>query len=146
MLQQVRLGQFKPALTIALSVLFTVASNREDSARVVVATVLQALVPVLTVDQVKSPVLPALLSLIDSGVPAVVKAAVKALTALLAGVGDKACVDAIDKEVTVILERGPKQVGVARVVAIGLRVCFPGGVGRCVWVCTLLLLHGAARG
>ncbi len=38
---QVRVGSFKPALAIVLSVLYTVASNKEDSARVVVASLLQ---------------------------------------------------------------------------------------------------------
>jgi hypothetical protein len=57
---QVRVGSFKPSLLVVLSLLYSVASNKEDGARAVVAGVLQALVPVLTPEQIKSPVLPAL--------------------------------------------------------------------------------------
>jgi hypothetical protein len=109
---QVRVGAFKPALLVVLSVLYATASNKEDSARVVVASLLQALVPVLSPDQVKSPVLPALQSLIESGSAPVVKAAVKSLTALFASVSDRSCLDTLSREVTSVLERGPKLVRV----------------------------------
>jgi hypothetical protein len=118
---QVRVGSFKGTLLVALSVLYATASNKEDGARVVVASLLQALVPVLSADQVRSPVLPALQSLIESGSQGVVKAAAKSLTSLFGSISDRACLEVVNREIALVLERGPKQ------------VCVVCGVWLCVW-------------
>ncbi len=123
------MGSFKGTLLVVLSVLYATASNKEDGARVVVAALLQALVPVLTPEQVKSPVLPALQSLIGSNSQPVVKAAVKSLTSLLVSVSDRALLEIVNREISSVLVEGPKQVGCA----VGLQAPPLPSVRQCIF-------------
>ena len=71
---------------------------------------LQAVVPDMTSEQVKSPVLPALRLLLDGGSVLVASAAIGAVSVLFTSVTEQSCVDEMNKEMLHALERGPKPV------------------------------------
>ena len=106
----VRVGRHADVLPTVLSLLQRVATNSQTSVRAVVASLLQSLVPVLSGAQITSPVLPVLLSLSTDSAPAVVKAAVRALTSLYLEVSDPDSLARVNEEVASLLGRGPKDV------------------------------------
>jgi hypothetical protein len=102
-------AQYKNTVPTVLSLLKRVATNKTDSARAVIAGLLQSMTPALSPAQIAEPVIPTLVDLSRDKDTSVSKLAIRALLSLYVNVSDAACLTGANSEVDVLIHRGPKE-------------------------------------